>query len=148
MNASYAQPLGEGRRPLASASPLWGRIKDRLFRGLCQAAAWSVIVLALLLLIYLVIEALPGIKHFGIAFLFDKTWDPPERLGALSYIYGTLVTSALAMLIAVPLGVGSAAFLAEVAPAWLRRVGSFLIELLAAIPSVVYGFWAIFFLAP
>src|SRR5262245_28350043 len=126
----------------------WGRVKDRIFRGICQGAACLVIGIAALLLVYLVIEAMPAIEHFGGSFLLDPVWDPPERLGALSFIYGTLVTSALAMALAVPLGIATAAFLAEIAPAWVRRIGSFLVELLAAIPSVVYGFWAIFFLAP
>src|SRR5262249_5118628 len=68
--------------------------------------------------------------------------------GALPFIYGTLATSLLSMLIAVPLGIGTAAFLAEIAPAWLRRAGSFLVEMLAAIPSVVYGFWGFAVLNP
>src|SRR5205807_5764038 len=84
-------------------------------------------------------------------FLRVVPWNPGgsrPAYGGLALVYGTLVTSALAMAVAVPLGVGTAAFLAEIAPEWLRRGGSFLVELLAAIPSVVYGFWGITFLAP
>src|SRR5262245_5689625 len=145
-----ATPIAQAPDSGAPTEPVvnWGRVKDRIFRGVCQGAAWLVIGLSALLLVYLLIEATPAIEHFGVSFLFDKVWDPPERLGALSFIYGTLVTSALAMALAVPLGIATAAFLAEIAPGWVRRVGSFLVELLAAIPSVVYGFWAIFFLAP
>src|SRR5207249_1562324 len=142
MPTPEAQPSGGAALPVN-----WGRVMDRLFRGACQTAACLVIGISALLVVYLVIEARPALLHFGVGFLFDKEWNPPEQLGALSFIYGTLVTSAIGMALAVPLGVASAAFLAEIAPAWLRRVGSFLIELLAAIPSVVYGFWAIFFLA-
>jgi phosphate transport system permease protein len=93
-------------------------------------------------------QAWPAIQHFGFRFLVNANQGGVEEMGALPFIYGTLVTSTIAMLIAVPLGVGTAAFLAEIAPAWLRRSGSFLVELLAAIPSVVYGFWGIFVLAP
>src|SRR5262245_29989892 len=140
-------PLTEPRSPLASVT--FGQLADRLFWGLCRAAAIAVLVVAALLFIYLLKEALPAIQHFGARFLTNRNWDPSTNdLGALPFIYGTLVTSAIAMLLAAPLGVATAAFLAEIAPAWLRRTGSFLVELLAAIPSVVYGFWAIYFLAP
>jgi phosphate transport system permease protein len=121
---------------------------DTIFWGLCRAAAASVIVLAAVLFVYIVMEAWPAIVQLGPAFLTSTHWNPPEDLGALPFIYGTLWTSGLAMVIAVPLGVATAAFLAEIAPPFTRRVGSFLIELLAAIPSVVYGFWAIKFLGP
>jgi ABC-type phosphate transport system permease subunit len=91
------------------------------------------------------------LTHAGEYKLFSSDWSPDERppiYGAWVFIYGTLITSAIAMLIAGPLGIGSAAFLAEIAPANIRRIGSFLLELLAAIPSVVYGFWGLKFLAP
>jgi phosphate transport system permease protein len=124
-------------------------LKDRLFLGLCRLAALSVLALAALLFAFLVRDSWPALRAFGFRFFTHARWDPVQGdYGALAFIYGTLVTSAVAMLIAVPLGVGTAAFLAEIAPGWLRRGGSFLIELLAAIPSVVYGFWGLFFLAP
>jgi phosphate transport system permease protein len=126
-----------------------GRVGDLLFRGACMLAANSVIVLAALLTVFLVIQSWPAITALGGSFLTHVGWDPvTDQYGALAFIYGTLATSAIAMVIAVPLSVGTAAFLAEIAPGWLRRSGSFLIELLAAIPSVVYGFWGVFFLAP
>jgi phosphate transport system permease protein len=121
---------------------------DRLFHGLCWAAAVFVVVLFFLLLALLIFEAVPAMRHFGLQFLLGTKWDPPNTLGALPFIYGTVVTSGLAMLLAVPVGIASAVFLVEIAPQRLQRIGSFLIELLAAIPSVVYGFWAIHFLAP
>lgn len=92
--------------------------------------------------------SLAGHRCLGWRFLVRDHWIPPDDLGALPFIYGTLWTSTMAMLIAVPLGIATAAFLAEIVPSGLRRAGSFLIELLAAIPSVVYGFWAIKFLGP
>jgi phosphate transport system permease protein len=95
------------------------------------------------------ITAWPAIRAFGLRFLVTSTWDPvQEEFGALPFVYGTLVSSLLALLIAVPLGLGAAIFLSELAPAWARAPIAFLIEILAAIPSVVYGLWGIFVLAP
>ncbi len=125
--------------------------RDRLFRGVCALAAMSVLVLAGLLVLVLIGRSWEAIGTIGLRFLTRTTWDPEEthrQFGALAFVYGTLATSALAMLIAVPLGVGTAAFLAEIAPRWLQRAVSFLVEMLAAIPSVVYGFWGIYVLAP
>jgi phosphate transport system permease protein len=118
---------------------------------LCQAGALLVIIVAVLLVIVLVVHSWLAIRTIGFRFLVEKTWDPEpthQVFGALAFVYGTLATSALAMLIAIPLGIGTAAFLSEIAPAWLRRTGSFLVEMLAAVPSVVYGFWGLFVLAP
>jgi phosphate transport system permease protein len=131
--------------PLTGSS---GAVGDTVFQGVCSTAAASVIGLAGLLFCYVVIQAWPAIQTFGWHFLVNKNWEPPDNLGALSFIYGTVYTSLLAMLFAVPLGVATAAYLAEIAPPLMRRVGAFLVELLAAIPSVVYGFWAIQFLGP
>lgn len=123
--------------------------KDRVFWFICLAAAASVLVIAAMLLVFLTVDSWQAIKTIGFGFFAGSVWDPvKDRYGALAFVYGTLATSALAMLIALPLSVGSAVFLSEVAHQSLRRLGSFLIELLAAIPSVVYGFWGIFFLAP
>ncbi len=111
--------------------------------------ALSVTALTLLLIYSMVTNALPAIQKFGWHFLFTSTWDPVKEIfGALPFIYGTLVSSALALLIAVPISLGIAIYLAELAPQFIRQPLSFLIELLAAIPSVVYGFWGIFGLAP
>jgi phosphate transport system permease protein len=128
---------------------------DRLFRITCRSAALLVIAVSLLLVAVLVHHSWLAIRSLGASPLLHVTWDPPVEdaqhrptFGALAFVYGTVATSALALLLAVPFGVGSAAFLAEIAPAWLRKAASFLIEMLAAIPSVVYGFWGMFFLAP
>jgi phosphate transport system permease protein len=122
-----------------------------LFKLLCQAAALAVIVVALLLLSILVWKAWQAIQAIGGRFFTTTTWDPEpthRKFGALAFVWGTVSTSVIAMLIAVPLGVGTAAFLSEIAPRWLRRSGSFFVEMLAAVPSVVYGFWGLFVLAP
>jgi len=121
---------------------------DVLFRLLCQSAAASVIVVAIAIVVVLIIQTGPMLGRMG-EFLTGDSLDPNNnKYGALAYIYGTLITSFWAMVIALPLGVLSAAYLAEIASPKVRRAGSFLIELLAAIPSVVYGFWGLFFIAP
>ena len=124
---------------------------DGLFRLLCQAAAFLVVVLAVLVTAVLVWKSWLAIRTIGISFLTSMTWDPEpshRRFGALAFVYGTVATSVIAMVIAVPLGVGTATCLSEVAPGWLRRVCSPLVEMLAAVPSVVYGFWGLFVVAP
>jgi len=122
---------------------------DRIFRLLLAAAAAGVPLIMGGILLALLSAGWPAIQQFGLAFFATTTWDPVAReFGALPFIYGTLVSSALALLIAVPLGLGTAIFLAELAPRWLRTPVGFLVELLAAIPSVVFGLWGIFVLVP
>lgn len=122
---------------------------DAWFRALTRAAGATFLGLMLLLVSVLTITALPAIARFGWRFPFTSTWDPvAEQFGGLPFIYGTAVSSLLALLLAVPLGIGAAIYLVELAPAGLRAPIGFLIELLAAIPSVVYGLWGIFVLAP
>jgi phosphate transport system permease protein len=131
--------------------PATGR-GDSIFRWLCQSAGIFVLSVAAALVAVLVLQSWPVLKNlFEYKVLTSSDWNPnarPPVFGALVFVYGTLATSVIAMLIAVPLGVGSAAYLSEIAPPSVRRTCSFLIELLAAIPSVVYGFWGLFFLAP
>src|SRR5262245_3685117 len=146
--APNAPPAREA--PRGTLVELWHRLgaSDRLFKLACQSAAVLVLVLMALLVVSLAVESWPAVRHFGPAFLVTQAWDPRGNLGALTFVWGTLITSAVAMVLAVPLGIGSATYLAEIAPGWARRAGSFLIELLAAIPSVVYGFWGFYFLRP
>jgi len=111
--------------------------------------AAAVPVLIGVMLIALCSAAWPAIQRFGARFFATSTWDPVAgNFGVLPFIYGTLVSSALALLIAVPLGLGVAIFLSELAPGWLRTPVGFFVELLAAIPSVVIGLWGIFVLVP
>ncbi len=123
--------------------------KDRIFENASAFFAFAVLALTLLLFLLLLREAMPAIRKFGASFLYSTTWDPVEdRYGALPFLYGTLVTSFLAILMAVPLSVGAAIFINDFAPAWLKTPVAFLAELLAAIPSVIYGLWGIFVLVP
>jgi phosphate transport system permease protein len=126
-----------------------GNASDRVFRLGALLFALTVVLITAALAVELVRSSWPALTHFGARFLTGSTWDPVSDVyGALPYIYGTIVSSAVALLVAVPIGLGSAVFLAELAPAWLRNPVSFLVELLAAVPSVVYGLWALFVLVP
>jgi phosphate transport system permease protein len=125
------------------------------FQGLTRAAGVGILTLVAALVAVLVHDAWPVLSRAGEYRLFTSSeWVPKPPgggspvYGVLAFVWGTVVTSVIAMLIAVPLGVASAAYMSEIAPPWVRRAGAFLIELLAAIPSVVYGFWGLFFLAP
>ena len=125
------------------------KLGDHAFAGLARSFA----VLALLLLAGIIVAltwaSLPSIEAFGIGFLFSTDWNPPmEQFGALVPIYGTLVSSVIALLIAVPVSFGIALFLTELAPTWLRRPLGTAIELLAAIPSIVYGMWGLLVFVP
>ena len=142
---------------LAPAAPLpaTARMKpvsqssELIFRTLCLALASVVIVLVVLVGYQLWRGAGSTFHKFGVGFLTKSDWDPnTDTYGALPFIYGTLVTSLLGLLIATPLAIATAVFLTEMAPNWLRQPLIFLIEMLAAIPSVILGLWAIFVLLP
>jgi phosphate transport system permease protein len=122
---------------------------DSHFRYVTHAAALSVLVLLGGIIISLVIGAWPAFRAFGPGFVFREVWNPvTEQFGALAPIYGTIVTSLIAMLIAVPIGLAAAFFLTELCPRWLRRPIGISIELLAGIPSIIYGIWGLFVFAP
>jgi phosphate transport system permease protein len=124
-------------------------LQDRLYSALLFLASLSILALVVAIAMELLIGSRESLQRFGVRFFVRMAWDPVhEDFGALAYILGTLYTSFWALLIAVPISVGAAIFLAEVAPRWIRGPLSFLIELLAAIPSVVYGLWGIFVLSP
>lgn len=126
-----------------------GNIKDLLFERTTGASALLVLFLAVLLFAVLLRESIPALRKFGASFLVTETWDPVlEQFGALPFLYGTVVSSFIALLIAAPLSVGAAIFINEFAPPWLKAPVSLLAELLAAIPSVIYGLWGIFVLVP
>lgn len=124
-------------------------IGDRLFAGVSRGAAFLALWVLGGVLVSLAISAWPSIQTFGWSFLWSKEWNPPMlRFGALVPIYGTLVTSFIALCIAVPVSFGIALFLTELSPTWLRRPLSTAIELLAAIPSIVYGMWGLLVFVP
>ena len=122
---------------------------DRFFKWLTMAMAASVGILAILVSFSLYQGSRLAIQKFGVGFLASSAWDPvQEQYGALPFIFGTVVSSLLALLIAVPLGVGTAVFLTELAPPRIRQPIVSVIEMLAAIPSVIFGLWGIFVMIP
>lgn len=143
--APHAVAPAAGTRP----NQLRVVVGDKLFRLTTGLLALLLVAILFSLTIALVFQALPSIRQFGLAFIVGTVWDPVnDRYGALPFIFGTLVSSALALLVAVPLGIGVALCLSEMAPPWLSRQLGLMVELLAAIPSVVYGLWGIFILGP
>lgn len=122
---------------------------EKIFGGFTFGSAVLVLLLIGSMVYYLVHGSWPALMEFGWRFIFGRRWDAVhEVFGALPFIYGTIASSLLALLLAVPLGVGAAIYLAELAPPWIRVPLSFMIELLAAVPSVVYGLWGLFVMAP
>ena len=122
---------------------------DTRFRILALAAALAVLAIFGGVIVSLVIGSMPAFKAFGFGFITTEAWSPTrERFGALAPIYGTLVTSLIAMVIAVPVGIGIAIFLTDLCPRLLRRPIGIAIELLAGIPSIIYGIWGLFVFAP
>lgn len=123
--------------------------KDTLFKWLTALLAFIILLLGIGILVKLLISSRLSFDVFGFKFIFSREWDPVQRLfGALPFIWGTFVSATLALIIALPISIGIAIFLSELAPIWMRQPVSFIIELLAAIPSVIYGLWGFFVLAP
>jgi len=126
-----------------------GPMADRIFGWLAKAAALFTLGMLIAILVSLTLGAWPAISKYGLGFLASTTWDPvKEEFGGLVMIYGTLMTSVIALLIAVPVSFGIAVFLTELSPAWLKRPLGTAIELLAAIPSIVYGMWGLLVFGP
>jgi phosphate transport system permease protein len=122
---------------------------DRVLHALTFGSAVLVLVVLGGVFVSLIHGSLPALQTFGFGFLASQTWNPAtDVFGAAAPIYGTLVTSAIALLIAVPVGLGISIFLTELCPAWLARPIAIAIELLAGIPSIIYGIWGLFVLAP
>ena len=136
--------------PVSRWQSLLGRDRsDPIYRRVLTTFALALPLLIVIILGVLFVEAWPAIKRFGASFPVTSSWDPvAEVYGAAPMIFGTLASSLLALLIAVPLALSVAIFLTEFSPRWLRQPVAFLVELLAAIPSVVYGMWGIFVLIP
>jgi phosphate transport system permease protein len=125
------------------------RISDNVFFQLTRAAAYFVLILIGSIIVSLIIGATPALRQFGFGFLTSQRWNPvTENFGALAPIYGTIMTSLIAMIIAVPMGLLITMFLTELCPMWLRRPIAIAIELLAGIPSIIYGIWGLFVFAP
>jgi phosphate transport system permease protein len=143
--AFFLLPFSGWRRRLSPT----GNTGDAIFRAAMFAAALFVLLIVVAMILALASHSRLSIRQFGFGFLTSREWNPvKDQFGALVFIYGTIVSSLIALIISVPLSLGIAIFLVEQAPHYLARPITFLIELLAAIPSVVYGLWGIFVLAP
>ena len=126
-----------------------GKRGDIVFGALVKLAALITLLMLSGIIISLIIASWPSIEKFGFSFLWSKDWDvPAQQFGALVTIYGTVVTSLIALIIAVPVSFGIALFLTELSPNWLKRPLGIAIELLAAVPSIVYGMWGLFIFVP
>ncbi len=126
-----------------------GTVGDKVFRTILIIAASTILLIVAAMIYMMVVNSLPTIKEFGFGFLIGSDWQPASDIyGALPFIYGTIVSSVIALLISVPISLGVAIFLTEQAPKKIATPIAFMVELLAAIPSVVYGLWGIFVLAP
>ena len=136
-------------RRFAPAIPAASRIPDAVFGVIILLTAISVFAIVVLVAWELIDKSRLSLHQFGLRFFYGHDWDPVNgSFGAVPFIYGTLVSSFLALLLAVPLSIGVAVYITEMCPQRLRAIISFLVELLAAIPSVIYGLWGIFVLAP
>lgn len=146
--SSSVKLAGQGSTWRRVLSPT-GNTGDAVFRVLMFLAAFLMVAIVLAKLIALSADSILSIRQFGFHFLTGRVWDPvKDEFGALPFLYGTIASSLIALLISVPLSLGIAIFLVEQAPHYIARPVGFLVELLAAIPSVVYGLWGIFVLAP
>jgi phosphate transport system permease protein len=124
-------------------------IPDRMFQGLALGAALVVLVVLALILMSTTKEAWPAFRQEGLGFVTSKVWSPGQgQFGALAFVYGTLVVSAIALLLSVPVSIGLALFITEIAPRAVRAPVVYLVDLLAAIPSVVYGLWGVLVFGP
>lgn len=126
-----------------------GAVADAIFRNATFAFAVLVLLIIGAVMVALARGAIPALQQFGWGFIVSDSWNPvKERFGAGPAIYGTLVSSAIAMLVGIPVAFGIAIFITELCPVWLKRPLGTMIELLAAIPSIIYGIWGLFVFAP
>ncbi|MET0335995.1 MAG: phosphate ABC transporter permease subunit PstC [Rhizobacter sp.] len=135
-----------GRPPVTRRAAPWA---DTVFSVLAHSAAILTLLLLAGIIVSLLIGAMPAIREYGLGFLLSSDWDPVQnKYGGLVMVYGTLMTSAIALVIAVPVSFGIALFLTELSPNWLRRPLGIAVELLAAVPSIVYGMWGLLVFSP
>jgi phosphate transport system permease protein len=145
VSASTASPP----LPAARARRGAGNLGDTIFEWACRGAGLFVLALLGAIIVELFVAGLPAFRAFGVGFLTSTEWDPVQEVfGAGVSVYGTIVTAVLAIILAVPLAFGSAFYLTELAPVWLRRPVGTAIELLAAVPSIIYGMWGFFVIVP
>jgi phosphate transport system permease protein len=148
-NSALNQPARAMSLPPPKKKARSGPMADRIFGWVAKGAALGTLALLLAILATLTMSAWPAIEKYGFSFLTSTVWDPvKDEYGGLVMIYGTLATSIIALLIAVPVSFGIALFLTELSPAWLKRPLGTAIELLAAVPSIVYGMWGLLVFGP
>jgi phosphate transport system permease protein len=146
---SYLQQAVAAAAAPPKTVPRGSNIGDQIFAGLARSAGVLVLVLLGAIIVELFIGGLPAFQKFGFGFLTSTDWDPvQEEFGAAVSIFGTVTTAVLALLLAVPIAFGTAFYLTELAPQWLRRPVGTAIELLAAVPSIIYGMWGFFVIVP
>ncbi|MBR0661157.1 phosphate ABC transporter permease subunit PstC [Neoroseomonas oryzicola] len=144
-----SQAATAATHPPATTRRSGGNVGDVLFEWACRGAAVLVLLLLGAIIVELFLAGLPAFRAFGLPFVWSTDWDPVQEVfGAGVSIYGTVVTAVLAIVLAVPLAFGIAFYLTELAPPWLRRPVGTAIELLAAVPSIIYGMWGFFVIAP
>ena len=138
-----------GSAPRSAPARARRAVGDAIFAAVARTSGGFVLVLLGGIILSLFIGGIGAFRQFGLGFVTSTAWDPVKQdFGALVSIYGTLVTSAIALVLAVPLAFGIAFYLTELAPGWLRRPVGTAIELLAAVPSIIYGMWGFFVLGP
>ena len=147
---SLSAPQASSKRVPPTGVSIEGTVvADRIYRTAILGFALCVPILLLLIFVEVGVAGWPALRQFGVHFLTSSTWDPVHgEFGAAPAIAGTIITSIIALVIATPLALGGAIFLSDFSPVWLRQPLSFLVDLLAAVPSVVYGLWGVFFLLP
>ena len=147
---SLSAPHASSKRVPPTGVSIEGTVvADRIYRTAILGFALCIPILLLLIFIEVGAAGWPALRQFGVQFLTSSTWDPVRgEFGAAPAIAGTIITSIIALAIATPLALGGAIFLSDFSPVWLRQPLSFLVDLLAAVPSVVYGLWGVFFLLP
>ena len=145
-SATDELPGPDGRAPIGGDRASTGRLGDRIFGGLATGSGILVIAIVTLVGVFLLWQAVPSLLNNNVNFLTSTVWEPSganPRFGIADLVWATVVTSVIAMLIAVPLGVACALFITQYAPTWLSRPAAATIDLLAAVPSIVYGFWGL-----
>ncbi len=148
MQQAVSRSLG-GAGPVIGERRRTSNLGDRIFEGVVTAAGMFVLVLLGAIIVMLFIGGWQAFQIFGVGFIWSETWDPVnDNYGAMVSLYGTIITSVLAIILAVPVAFGIAYYLTELAPEWFRRPVGIAIELLAAVPSIIYGMWGFFVLAP
>ncbi|KRB47606.1 phosphate ABC transporter permease [Terrabacter sp. Soil810] len=151
VSAADQTPGPDGRRPLQADHASTGRVGDRLFGGAATVSGVFVIVLVTLIAIFLIVQAVPALMDNSANFFTSRVWAPggeQPAFGILEFLWTTVTASAIAMLLSVPVGVAVALFLTQYAPTWMRRPAASLVDLLAAVPSIVYGLWGLIAFAP